>query len=129
MKILTTTLLVSLSLIGGTAMAATNDSANSAPIQIAAAQSMPSQAQAPKSGHLGSIILDGGQYYPYIYTPSTETRQEVRQQLAAAEAAGQVTEFDDQYPEINNPSTETRAQVKAELNQYEATHANDYISD
>jgi hypothetical protein len=132
MKILTTTLLVSLSLLGGAACAATSDSATGAPTHAAAqTQSTQSQAPAPAphSGRLNSIILDGGQYYPYIYTPSTFTRDEVRQQLAAAEAAGQVTEFDDQYPRMHSTSTETRAEVRDDLIKYQATHPNDFVSD
>jgi hypothetical protein len=101
MKIATSTVLVSLSLIAGAATAA------------------PAIAQQAYSDN----------EYPVIVSESTMTRQQVQEELEAARAAGLLDVAENQYPRIQNVGgTKTRAEVQAELTEYQTAHADAYIA-
>lgn len=120
MKIVASTVLVSLSLIAGAASAATTASADKTRAQVVAElQDAQSRATQPYTDN----------QYPVIISTSSKSRQQVQEELEAARTAGLLDVTDSQYPRIQNAnSSKTRAEVKAELAEYQTAHANAYIA-
>ena len=109
MKTLVSALIVSVSVIAGTAYA--GDSST-----ITRAQVIAEMQQARAAGLISEGELD---YPPEIITQHEKSAAQVKAELAAAIAAGQLSTGELDYPPVvASGESKSRAQVKAELREY-----------